>query len=156
MYLIPDGITNLDRAMHAVVHDYGKRGATELGPLIGIAPSTLSNKVNPSVETTWLYVAEAIRLQAFTKDYRILHAEAELLNHIAVPIEAFAGMSDLELLDAYATWIAEIGDVSGSILEALEDRHISRAEVETIRSDMHNAARAAFGLLARLESLAEV
>lgn len=147
--------TELDSAMHAVVHDYGKRGATDLGPLVGIPPSTLSNKVNPNVESTSLFVSEAIRVQTVAKDFRILHAEAALLNHIAIPVMAFDGVADMELLEAYAAWTAEIGETAQAIVEALNHQYITQSDLCLIRQEIHQDARRAFALLARLESLAE-
>ncbi len=147
--------SDLDRAKHAVVHEFKPRGALSLGPLVGINPGTLSNKVNPTVETHHLTVDEAIRIQAVAKDYRILQAEARLLHHVCIPIPDFSGVSDLALLDAYAAWTAEIGETAQAIRRGLEDRVFSRKEAAAVRREMFEDFARALELLNRLEAIAE-
>jgi hypothetical protein len=56
-----DLVSPLDEAQYRVVHDF-KGGVVALAPLVRMNPGTLSNKVNPSVETHHLTVDEAVAL----------------------------------------------------------------------------------------------
>lgn len=144
----------LDEAKHAVVHDY-PGGAVALGQLVNIKPAVLSNKVNPTIDTHHLMVDEAIAVQAVTHDYRILYAEAAMLGHVCIRLADYRGVSDVELLNAYARLHTELGETAAAISAALEDGRISRGEFNRIDAEMQEDVRAQYELRARLEAVVD-
>lgn len=145
------GVSNLDTAKYDTVHDY-PGGAVALGPLAGMNPGTLGNKVNPTIDTHHLTLSEAVTLQALTKDYRILHAEAAMLGHVAIQLPQADACSDIELLNAYAAWTKDIGETAAAISKALEGRIDQKALAE-IHREMHEDFARALDLFARFKQL---
>lgn len=150
----------LDRAMYGTVHEHvdratRSRGAVALAPRVGLQPGTLSNKVNPTVETHQLSLRESIPLQLVANDFRILHAYASALGHCVYALPADCKHSDVELLTQYAEFHARVGMHSGSIREALQDGRISDAEIACVRQAFDDLVRAGLCVLARLEALAD-
>ena len=149
-----DFYSPLDVAKYRVVHDY-PGGAVALAPRAGMKPGTLSNKVNPQVETHHLTVDEAVAIQAAAGDCRIHEAEGYVLGRASVPLGDFAGTSDVELLELYADLHAQMGDVAREIRDALADRRITRREFNRIDREILGATQALFALRARLQGLAD-
>jgi len=146
----------LDEAMYKTVHEYGTTksgGAVKLSQLVGMNPGTLSNKVNPGMDTHKLTVSEAVAIQHTTKDFRILYAIATILDHVCIPVPDFNNVSDVELLNAYSKLHVEIGQLAHAINDALEDKKISRKEFLNIQKEGTEAVQAYYELLCRLESL---
>ena len=144
--------TPLDEAKYRVVHDFSG-GAAALAPLVRMNPGTLSNKVNPSVETHHLTIDEAVAIQHTARDCRILYAEAHLLGHTCIPLGEFASISDTELLDAYARYHAEVGETAEAIRASLADGRVTPAEFAHIDREMMEDIQAKFELRARLKAL---
>lgn len=145
------GVSNLDAAKYAVVHDY-PGGAVALAPLAGMNPGTLGNKVNPTIDTHHLTLSESVTLQALTKDYRILHAEAAMLGHVCIPLPKAGNASDIELLNAYAAWTSDIGETAAAISEALEGEIDDKA-LAKIHREMHEDFGKALELFARFKQI---
>ncbi len=150
--------SQLDEAMWAVVHEFPrlarrKSGAVGLAPLVGMRPGTLSNKVNPDLDSHHLTVHEAVAIQNAAKDFRILQAEAAILNHAVIPLGDFSRVSDVELLDAYAALHEQIGEHARAIRETLEDGRIERVEVDRVRREFFEVVQAGFAFILRLEGL---
>jgi len=144
--------SDLDKAKYAVVHDFKPRGALSLAPLVRMNPGTLSNKVNPSIDTHHLTVDEAVSIQAISGDCRILRAEAAALGHVCWKLPEVIFGSDVELLNAYADWTREIGETAASIQKLLEGR-ITRDKLAEVHREMDEDFRAALMLFARFERL---
>jgi len=150
--------SQLDEAKWAVVHEFPrqarrKSGAVGLAPLVGMRPGTLSNKVNPEIDTHHLTVDEAVAIQNAAGDCRILQAEAAILNHAVIPLGDFSRVSDVELLDAYAVLHARIGGHAQAIRDTLMDGRVERNEVERVRHEFFEVVQAGFAFLMRLEGL---
>lgn len=147
--------SDLDEAKWTVVHSHAG-GAKALGPLVGINPGTLCNKVNPSMETHHLTVDEAVRIQAVRRCYDLLHAEARALGHVCVRLGNHEGMSDAALLDVYAAYHADVGETAQAIRDALASGcGVSREAVARVERELFEDARAGFEFLARLKALVE-
>ncbi|MFI9653949.1 phage regulatory CII family protein [Guyparkeria sp. GHLCS8-2] len=144
-------VSNLDAAKHAVVHDF-PGGAVALAPLAGMNPGTLSNKVNPTIDSHHLTLSESVTIQAISQDYRILHAEAAMLGHAAIPLPKPGNCSDVELLNAYARWTKDIGETAAAINEALEG-DIDEKALAAIHREMHEDFARALELFARFKQL---
>jgi len=145
-------VSNLDAAKYAAVHDF-PGGASALAALVGLAPSTLCNKVNPSVDTHHLSLSEAVTIQAITQDGRILEAEAAALGYVAIRLPRAGAGSDVELLNAYAKWTRDIGETAEAIQTALEGE-IDEASLAAIHREMHEDFARALELFARFRALA--
>jgi len=142
-------------AAHNLVHDTLGQTST-LARLIGKKPNSLSNEVslNPTSQAK-LGLEDSIRLQQITQDFRILHAYASALNHSVIPLGGFVGVSDIELLNSYANWHREIGDVAIAVSKALEDKRITRSELKRIRREGMEQVQAFMVFLARAEALCD-
>ena len=145
-------ISAIDEAKYRVVHDF-PGGAVRLGPLVGMRPGVLSNKVNPDCETHHLTVDEAIVIQNATGNCAVLNAEAMALNRICIELADFSGSSDVEILTAYAKYHAELGETAKAIAAALEDGRLTKREVDKIRLEGFQDMQTFFALLHRLEAL---
>ena len=144
--------TPLEQSQYDVVHQF-PGGAVKLASLAGMSAGTLSNKVNPGMETHKLSVGEAVVIQNLARDYRILHAEASALSHVCIPLVDLSRVSDTELLNAYARVHMEMGEMAAAINAAFDDKRILRAEFNRIAKESDDAVRAMFELRARLEAL---
>ena len=150
-------LSSLDKAKYQTVRGY-KGGAAKLAPMIGIKNSkTLSNKVNPNLELHQLTVDESIYLQRITKNYEMLHATALLLDHVCLPIPVteLKKISDIELLDSWGKWHAQIGVTVETMREALDDNIIDEDEVNDIERDMHHAIACGMALVERFKVMSQ-
>ncbi len=143
---------SIDRAIYGLIHDQ-KGGATHLAPLVNMNPGTLANKVNPAMENHHLTVKEAVAIQNTTQDFRVLSAEAAVLNHAIVPLGNFEGVSDIEILTAYANFHSEIGQTSMVIAEALNDQRVTHQEFQSVRKEFFEAISTGLEFLNRMEAL---
>lgn len=143
---------SIDDAICQVVHDF-PGGAVKLAPRVNMNAGTLQNKANPGIETHQLSVKEAVAIQSATGDVRILQAEALTLGYCCIPLGDFTGTSDIELLNSYAAWHAEISEITQAVVNAIGDRCISRDEYERVRLELHQDAQRGFEFLSRLEAL---
>lgn len=149
----------LDAAIYATVHDYKDsarktRGAVALAARIGMQPGTLSNKANPTMDAQ-LTLRESIPLQLVASDFRILHAYAAELGHVAWELPDHPDASDVEVLDLYAEFHSAVGDKARAIRAALRDGAVHPCEVDEIRNALHGLIRAGLSLLSRFEALAD-
>lgn len=142
----------LDKAIYGLIHDQ-KGGATQLAPLVNMNPGTLANKANPAMEHHHLTVKEAVAIQNTTQDFRVLAAEAAVLNHAIVPLGNFEGVSDIEILTAYAKYHSDIGQTSVVIAEALNDSRVTRREFQSVHGEFFKSVSTGLEFLNRLEAL---
>lgn len=150
---------SVETAIHDTVNGYVDgvtkgRGAVALAPMLGMQPGTLSNKANPQQDHQ-LTLRESIPLQLVSRDFRILHAYASTLHHVAYPLPAESSAGDVELLDQYADMHAELGTMAQAVRESLRDARIRSDEVQRIREAFDATARAGLCLIARLEALVD-
>lgn len=77
-------VTNLDKAAYDTVHDFPGRAAA-VAEMAGFPSATVvSNLVNPNNYDHKLGLKQSIPIQLVTHDFRILHAYAAALGHIAI------------------------------------------------------------------------
>jgi hypothetical protein len=150
-------VDQLNEAVFYTVHEFRKgkeRGATALAPLVNMRPGTLSNKANPDQDHQ-LTLNESILVMRATGDYRILYALCAILDHtLPIRILNFEDTSDLELLDAYARYHAEVGETAQAIRDAFADGDITPEELKRIEKEMDQAQQAEHELRLRLRALA--
>jgi hypothetical protein len=142
----------IEKAIHGLIHDR-KGGAVQLAPQVNMNPGTLANKANPAMVNHHLTVKEAVAIQKVTKDFRVLAAEAAALNHAIVPLGNFEGISDVEILTAYANYHAKIGKTSGIIAKTLNDHRVTRQEYRAVHTEFFHAVGTGLEFLSRMEAL---
>jgi hypothetical protein len=121
-----------DAAYHTVREYPG--GAVALAARLGMNSSaTLSHKVAPNSVHYHLSLEEAISIQAFTGDYRILYAMARELGHVCISVS----QSDVEDVNQnIAATCKEFGDYLGSVSEAVRDNRVTDNEISDIAAHM--------------------
>jgi len=152
--LIADLYSPLEVAAYELVHKHPLKAAG-LAARSGMRPGTLNNKVDPNYEGSSLFVQEAVALQLAADDFRIHIAEGILLNRASIPLLPLANVGDVELLNAYAKYHAEVGETAKALMDALEDKRITRAEFETIRREAFEDIAALLELLKRVEAVVD-
>lgn len=154
---LPAYWTPIQEAAYRMVHEFreGKpnSGASALAPLVGKTPRSLDNEVNPDATGAKLGIEDAITLMHASQDFRLLEAMAAALGFAVVKIGDFSGLSDVQLLDAYAQWNTEVGQTHDTIRRALESGDVDDAELAEVRREMFEDFQAELGVLARLEAL---
>jgi hypothetical protein len=145
-------------AAYRTVRDFrrgGRRGAQALAPMLGKAPGTLSNEVNPDVTTHKLGVEDAVAVMLAAGDFQLADAIEAELGRVATPMPDFADVSDMELLDAWADWHRDTGETAGAIKAALADGRIDRQELDAIKKEVFEDFQRELALLQRLEALCD-
>lgn len=150
----------LDQAIYDTVHDYkdpnsSKRGVHPLAKMTGIVPSTLQNKSDRKQETHHLSVKEARAIMLVSNDFRILQTLASEVGYAAVPLPANAFPADMDLLESWADWSAEIAQTVERIKSALDDKTLTQEEISAIRKEMIEDFEKALALLDVLKGMAE-
>jgi hypothetical protein len=148
-------IDSLDQAIYDTIHGY-KGGAVSLAPRVGMNPGTLNNKAYPGHDAQ-LTLRESIPIQREARDFKILHTYASCLDHAVIPLGDYSRTTDLELLDLYARYHAELGQTAQAIRECLagEGGRITRRDVRQVRRELIEDNQAGLEVLARLEGIAE-
>ena len=143
---------SIEQAIYDLIHQH-KGGASQLAPLVNMNPGTLANKANPAMENHHLTVKESVAIQNTLQDFRVLAAEAEVLGHAIVPLGNFEGVSDIELMTAYANYHSDIGRTSYVVSEVLNDQRVTKHEFQSVRTEFFRAVSTGLEFLNRLEAL---
>ncbi|OZI50170.1 phage regulatory CII family protein [Bordetella genomosp. 5] len=146
---------NIVEAAYSTVHE--QRGGSEsLGPLVGISPAVLRNKVNPNNTTHHLTLAEAVRICRLTADYRILKAWARESGFLLVqqPEEGQVE-SDMSVLEQVVSFMSASGAYGQEIYRALSDGGVDRAELMRIREAGADVMTAVAYIDNRLEGMSD-
>ncbi|WP_240435528.1 phage regulatory CII family protein [Photobacterium salinisoli] len=113
----------------------------------------LANEINPNQKHHKLGLMDAITLMKLTGDVQILRALAAEMNHSIYFLANYQAISDLELLNSYSNWHAEVGDVNRELSAALADGDIQREEFERIERALQESFAAALEFLSRVRAL---
>ncbi|MCM0151641.1 phage regulatory CII family protein [Photobacterium galatheae] len=113
----------------------------------------LANEINPKQKHHKLGLMDAITLMKLTGDVQILRALAAEMNYSIYFLANYQTISDLELLNSYSNWHAEIGDVNRELAAALADGDIQRDEFERIERALQESFAAALEFLSRVRAL---
>ncbi|WP_067519562.1 phage regulatory CII family protein [Endozoicomonas ascidiicola] len=128
-------------------------GTNALSLALGKGSNTLANELNPAMSSHKLGLFDALTLLSLLKDPAPLRAIAAILNHTIIPLGDFSTTSDVELLNAYAKWHAEIGDVAREVSKTLEDGRIEMHEYQRILKEGLEQVQQFFLFMNRLEAL---
>lgn len=123
-----------DSAYHTV-HDYAG-GSAALAARLGIkgGEAVLNSKVNPNTSTHHLRLDEAVKLMAFTNDYRILQAAAFELGFICIRLPQSSTHQELNVMNHVLEIGQSKGDLCATIKEIFQDGEVSPAEVRLFDS----------------------
>jgi hypothetical protein len=142
-------------AAYHTVHGF-PGGAKALAPRLGMAPSTLSNKVDPMVDTHKLSLTEALAAMLATGDFSILNVLAEQTGHVVLPAGSFGDMADTAVLELFARIQVEQGDVARALLSALEDGRFQPHEVEALSRETMEFIQAIQHFIGRIRGVTQV
>ncbi len=143
---------SINNAFYEVVHNY-RGGSGRLAPRLNKIGSTLSHEVNLKSDAHKLGLLDAVRILKITGAKEPLLTIAQTLGFTLVPVRQFEGCEDEEVLNSYALWMKEIGDVSNAVLLALEDGKVTPKEYSKILREGMDSIAAFHGFLRRIESL---
>lgn len=146
--------TDVDRAIYETAHDF-PGGVEALAAHLGRAVGTVYNKADPGCETHQFSVREAVAMMLAARDYRVARAVCHTVNHACVPLGDYRHCSDMELLNCYTTFHAEVGQTAEALRSALSRRRISKDAVARVRREIYEDIEAGLALLDRVEALAD-
>lgn len=147
---------SLDDAMYDTVRDYrdGKNsGAVALAPKVNMIAGTLSNKVNPGMESYILGLKESIPIQLISGDFRIANSYCVELGGVFLRLPDIGPVSDAALLDIWARLAEEQGDAARAIRMALSDGNVTTKELGVIKKEIHEAICVWVELFKRIEGI---
>jgi hypothetical protein len=152
------GIDSVDLAIYEEVHSYvdpvtGQKGVAPLANRIGMNEGTLQNKVNVKNNTHHLNTDELDKVILTTHGFSILHALNTKYNHVAIKLESFDGVSDLDLINCLLNVDIENGDFRSAIKIAFEDGDLTYSEYDEIEIEAFDVIRAILVSLQRLKSM---
>lgn len=146
---------NITTAADLTVHEF-KGGSESLGPLVGITPAVLRNKVNPNNTTHHLTLAEAVRICRMTADFRILTAWAHEAGYLLVRAPSHCqAESDMSVLEQLVGFMVASGVYGQEIHKALADGGVDRQELTRIREAGAGVMTAVGELNTRLAGMAD-
>lgn len=146
---------NSTAAAYSTVHDY-KGGSESLGPLVGISPAVLRNKVNPNNDTHHLTFTEARRIADMTGDFRMLKAWAHEAGFLLVKApETCTNECDMSVLEQMAGFMVACGGFGAEIHASLADGKITREEINKVEDKAREVMRSAAEIKQRMEGMAE-
>lgn len=153
-------IDQIDQAVYDTVHGFrdsstGKKGAGALAKVVGMSAATLQNKANRNEEYASLNLKEARAVMLGSQDFQILHTLAAEVNHAAVMLPAADFPADMDLMVAIVDWTNDYGETAAAIKRALEDKKISRTEVEKIRKELIEDFEKGIKILDVMDGMAE-
>jgi len=150
----------LDQVIYDTIHNYrdantGKKGPFALAKVVNMSGATLQNKANRNEEYANLNVKEARSVMLGTKDFSILHALAAELSFAAVPLPVADFPADMDLMVAITEWTTDYGETAAAIRDALNDKKITRKELEVIRKELVQDFEKGIKILDVMEGMAE-
>jgi hypothetical protein len=118
---------NIQDAAHRIGHEY-PGGAGVLAQRMGINAAVFNSKLNPNTATHHLTLVEALRMQQLGERFDILHAMAEELGHVAIPMAP--SIADTDVSHALATTCAEFGDFLRRVDATMRDGLVKAHEIK--------------------------
>jgi hypothetical protein len=145
---------NITDAAYAVAHEY-PGGTESLGPRVGLSAALLRNKVNPNQSINHLTLAEAVRISVITGDQRIVQAFARELGLVCLEVPEAENCADADVIELMAkTWDTH-GAIGREVNETFADGRVEQHEVKRVRDRAWDHIRTLFGLIGRIEGMAE-
>lgn len=124
-----DQVLSVRDAAYHTVHDY-PGGAMALSTRLGMNGMTLSHKVNPNNSGRYnLSIEEAVEIQMFTQDFRVLHALARSLGHVCIQVDE---VEEQSVLFSIAETVKEFSGYLTSVTESVADSRVTDNELRDI------------------------
>lgn len=120
----PAGLDVLDAAYHTV-HGY-PGGVPALAQRMAMSQNTLAHKVSLNNATHHLSLRESIAVQAFSGDFRILHAMAAALGHVAISQHLAGAPTSMQ---DFVRLAQEFADLTSSISRTVADNKVTHNEM---------------------------
>jgi hypothetical protein len=114
---------------------------------MGIDPAILRSKLNPNCDTNHLTLKQAVAMQVITGRSDILHAMAEELGHVALPLPC---ITSVDLPRAIAKTCGEFGDYLRRVDECMSDGQVTPNEIKSLERELTELMAAAGTLQAML------
>lgn len=145
---------NITDAAYAVAHDY-PGGTESLAPRLGMSGAVLRNKVNPNNTTHHLTLAEALRISEIAADSRIAIAFARQMGLTCIEVPEPEHCADADVIELMAkTWETN-GEIGREVNKTFEDGRVESHEVKRVKDRVWDHIRTLFGLVGRIEGMAE-
>lgn len=144
----------MDAAFHTA-HDFPGGVPALAQRMAPMSPNVLNKKVDPNAETHHLRLDESVKMQSITGDYRILHAMAFTLNHVAIPLPKVDDASDMAILDGFMEIVSELGELTREFQTSWADGRITKKEMDRIKSEAEDVQCRLAMFVQRIGSLAE-
>ena len=122
----------LDAACNTA-HDY-PGGAKALSLRMGKGANTLTDEVNPRLTHAKLGLLDAIKLQLFADDYRVLYAMAAELGHACFPLPVLDHL-DGNCSQSVATVAKEFGELMTEVAQGLADGEVNDNELKRLERE---------------------
>ena len=153
-------IDSLDQAAYETVHDFvdsntGKKGAIGVAAITGMRPSTVQNKASRTDFLANFNIKEMRTVMLATNDFRMLKAMNQDCGFLAVPFPSIEFPADSDLVNAHIDVITELGEATGEMKSALNDKKLTQVELRKVRKEFHDVVEKVYGLLAVLDDMAE-
>jgi hypothetical protein len=110
---------------------------------MGIDPAILRSKLNPNCETNHLTLKQAVLMQVITGRADILHAMAEELGYVAIPVPVCNAPSRPQ---AISRACAEFGDYMRKVDEVFDDGEVTPNEAKALEKELTEVIAAAVRL----------
>ncbi len=135
---------------------HGQPGGCEaLAARMRVSAGVLRKKVDPNCDTNHLTLAESAQMMGLTGDLQVLHALAEELGQVCVPMPSEAGTCDMAVLEIVAKVWCGHGDVGQAVYDTLADGRVEAHELKRVRETVYAVTRNLMAMLSRLEAMAE-
>lgn len=128
-------IQDVDDAAYSLAHAF-PGGVPALAQRMGMPHNTLQSKVNLNLASHKLSLRESVQMQAVAQDYRVLHAMAAALDHVALPAPV---MEAGEIARVLAQVGAEVGDVFREVQRVMSDGRVTPNERRKVAGQVAEA-----------------
>lgn len=120
-----------------------------------MSAALLRNKVNLNQSINHLTLAEAVRMTAVSGDSRIVEAWARELGMTLIRLPEAENCADADVIELMAkTWETN-GDIGREVNKTFEDGRVEQHEVKAVKLRVWDHIRTLFGLVGRIEGMAE-
>ncbi|KAF0812774.1 hypothetical protein IGB42_02617 [Andreprevotia sp. IGB-42] len=149
--MAPKPLPDYTRAAYELVHTFG---AKALADLMGVAESTLYNKVNPNDQKAHLTGPEIIVATLLTSDTRLLQAMCRATRGAYYTLPSLTLIADQHLLEMFTRMGREESDLQTAIVRAFDDQVVTQREVAVIEREASELISTIVELVERVKGMA--
>lgn len=131
-------------------------GVVELAAELGYRPGTLYNKADADADShAQPTLRDVVQVTRLTGDHSILDSLDRMFGRAAYDLDPDLPLSDEALLELLCHVGREQGELFGAVTKALEDKRMSRRDVEMVRIEAHELICAVLAFTHRMEGLCD-